>query len=117
MESDLSTRKQACRQRPLLTCCLPVAAPLLPGRAPLYKVMEEQFERTKAGQEAARRAFYEEEVGHKKMATVSQLVAGEVHVTPPSRPMPYAPPERNTSPGEAFFLGCEIWDQVVAGVL
>lgn len=44
--------------------------------------MEDDFERRKAEEQAAKQQFYAEAVGSYKMARVSQLVNGEVHVRP-----------------------------------
>jgi hypothetical protein len=54
-----------------------------PGRAPLFKLMEDDYERRAAEEQAAKEAFYSEAVGTFKMARVSQLVSGEVLVRPP----------------------------------
>lgn len=54
------------------------------GHAPLYKLMEEDYDKRIAAEEAAKKEWYKEEVGKNKMATVSQLVSGEVHIKPPS---------------------------------
>lgn len=54
------------------------------GRPPLFKTMEEDFLVRSAAEEEARRAAYEAEVAAAKLATVSQLISGEVVVKPPS---------------------------------
>lgn len=46
------------------------------GRPPLFQVMEEDYVRRAAVEDAARQLFYSEAVGAYKMARVSQLVGG-----------------------------------------
>jgi hypothetical protein len=69
---------------------------LLPGRAPLFKLMEDDFKAKMQAEEEAKRAAYEAEVAAAKLATVSQLVKGEVVIKPPAGSI--SPGRR--SPGE-----------------
>lgn len=69
---------------------------LPPGRAPLFKLMEDEFKAKLQAEEEAKRAAYEAEVAAGKLATVSQLVKGEVVIKPP--PGSISPGRR--SPGE-----------------
>lgn len=63
----------------LPSCLLP-----LPARAPLFKLMEDDFKARMQAEEEAKRAAYEAEVAAAKLATVSQLVKGEVVIKPPA---------------------------------
>ena len=54
--------------------------------------MAEEFTRRAAAEEQQRRAAYEADVAAAKLATVHQLVSGEVVIKPPS-------PGRSRSPG------------------
>jgi hypothetical protein len=69
---------------------------LLPGRAPLFKLMEDDFKAKMQAEEEAKRAAYEAEVAAAKLATVAQLVKGEVVIKPPAGSV--SPGRR--SPGE-----------------
>jgi hypothetical protein len=54
------------------------------GRPPLFRVMEDGFAARVAAEEAERRAAYQTEVAAAKLATVRQLVTGEVVIKPPA---------------------------------
>jgi len=58
--------------------------------------MEEEYLAKQATEEAAKRAAYESQVGVAKLATVSQLVSGEVVIKPPAGSIS---PGRSRSPG------------------
>lgn len=66
------------------------------GRPPLFQQMEVEFERRQQEALAAKRAAYEAEVAAAKLATVSQLVSGEVVIRPPAGSIS---PGRSRSPG------------------
>jgi hypothetical protein len=61
--------------------------------------MEEQYLARIAAEEDAKRQAYREEVGLAKLATVSQLVSGQVVIKPPSWAGSVSP-GRSRSPGE-----------------
>ena len=73
---------------PVLRHATPHSTMTTTGRAPLFKLMEEDYERRAAEQQEAKQQFYVEAVGAYKMARVSQLVSGEVLVRPPPGPAP-----------------------------
>lgn len=76
-----------------------------PGRPPLFKTMEDDYLARQAAEEAAKRSAYKEEVAAAKLATVSQLVSGQVVVKPPSwAGSGSISPGRSRSPGE--FIWC-----------
>jgi hypothetical protein len=63
--------------------------------------MEQDWQKRAAAEEAARKAFYDEEVAKAKMARVSQLVSGEVVIRPPEGTLsPKASSPKSHSPGE-----------------
>lgn len=66
------------------------------GRAPLFQLMEEDYLARQAAEQEAKRAAYEAEVAAAKLATVSQLVSGEVVIKPPPGSIS---PGRSRSPG------------------
>jgi hypothetical protein len=61
--------------------------------------MEEEYLARIAAEEDAKRQAYREEVGSAKLATVSQLVSGQVVIKPPSWAGSVSP-GRSRSPGE-----------------
>eukprot|EP00775_Hariotina_reticulata_P010455 gene10455-10614_t len=70
------------------------------GRPPLFKLMEQDFQERLHAEAAAKRAAYEAEVAAGKLATVSQLVKGEVVVRPPPvQGNSSSSPGRSHSPG------------------
>eukprot|EP00879_Flechtneria_rotunda_P008231 GHRR01008624.1.p1 GENE.GHRR01008624.1~~GHRR01008624.1.p1 ORF type:complete len:706 (+),score=329.59 GHRR01008624.1:341-2458(+) len=66
------------------------------SRPPLFKVMEDEWKSKAAAEAEAKRAAYEAEVAAAKLATVSQLVKGEVVIRPAGRDNS---PGRSHSPG------------------
>jgi hypothetical protein len=71
------------------------------GRPPLFQTMEDDFLRRKANEDDAARAAYEAQVTA-KLATVHQLVSGEVVIRPPGGS---SSPGRSRSPGAAPWVG------------
>jgi hypothetical protein len=66
--------------------------------------MEDDYLARQAAEEAAKRSAYKEEVAAAKLATVSQLVSGQVVVKPPSwAGSDSISPGRSRSPGECIW--------------